>query len=331
MRKWLGRLRNAIRPGCLDRDLERELRFHVTERIEELQDAGMNAEAAARLARRQFGNCTAQIERTRDMDIARGLDATLRSVRLSLRALEKSPAFSITVVLTLALGIGANSAVFSAINSVLLRPLPFPNSDRIVSIAQLQAKTPQPNIAPARLEDWNRLNHTFDAISGYYTQDDSEASGDLPEKLTHALVSPRFLQVWGVAPQLGRDFNPQEERYGGPNAVLISDGYWRRRFGASPDAIGKNLRLGQLSYTIIGVMPASMAFVQRNVDLWSVSAPDFPYARSRDLTWFLGIGRLKAGMTLAQARADLATVQADLARQFPKPDAQIRAGIEPLK
>src|SRR6516162_3818098 len=276
MRKWLGRLRNAIRPGRLDRDLERELRFHVTERIEELQEAGMSAEAAARLARKQFGNYTAQVERTRDMDIAEGLDAALRNVRLSLRALAKSPAFSITVVLTLALGIGANSAVFSAINSVLLRPLPFPNSERIVSIAQIQAKTPQPNIAPARLEDWNRMNHTFQAISGYYTQDDSELSGDLPEKLTHALVAPRFLQVWGIAPQLGRDFKPEEEHYGGPNAILISDRYWRRRFGGSPDALGKTLRLEQQSYPIIGVMSASMAYVQRNVDLWSVSAPDFP-------------------------------------------------------
>ena len=233
MRKWLGRLRNAIRPGRLDRDLESELRFHFIERIEELQEAGMSAEAAGRLARQQFGNYTAQVERTRDMDVAEGMDAMLRHVRLALRSLAKSPAFSITVVLTLALGIGANSAVFSAINSVLLRPLPFPNSDRIVTIAQIQAKTPQPQIAPARLEDWNRMNHTFQAISGYYTQDDSEVSGDVPEKLTHALVAPRFLQVWGIAPQLGRDFNPAEEHFGGPNAVLISDSYWRHRFGAS--------------------------------------------------------------------------------------------------
>src|SRR5262249_3835308 len=105
--------------------------------------------------------------------------------------------------------------------------------------------------------------------------------------------------------------------------------------GASPDVIGRTLRLGiyaqQLSYTIIGVMPASMAVVQRNVDLWSVSAPDFPFARNRDLTWFLGVGRLKPGVTLAHARADLETGQSDLARQFPKPDAQIRPGIEPLK
>jgi len=331
MRKWLVRLRNVIRPGRMDRDLDRELRFHVTERIDDLRAAGMSPEDAARLARQQFGNYTAQIERTRDMDIADGLDAALRHLRLSLRGLAKSPAFSITVVLTLALGIGANSAVFSAINAVLLRPLPFPNSDRIVSVAQVQSKTPQPHIAPARLEDWNRMNHTFQAISGYYTQDDSELSGELPEKLTHALVAPRFLQVWGIAPQLGRDFNPQEEHFGGPNAALISDRYWRRRFGARPDAIGKTLRLGQISYTVIGVMPASIAFVQRKIDVWTITAPDFPYARSRDLTWFLGIGRLKPGVSLAQARADLATVQSNLGKEFPKPDAQIRAGIEPLK
>src|SRR5215468_671789 len=108
MRKWLGRLRNAIRPGRMDRDLERELRFHVNERIDELQDARLNVETAARRARGQFGNYTAQIERTRDIDIAQALDATLRNVKVSFRALTKSPAFSITVVLTLALGIGAN-------------------------------------------------------------------------------------------------------------------------------------------------------------------------------------------------------------------------------
>src|SRR5881296_2823491 len=146
MPKWLGRLWNAILPGRLDRELERELRFHVNERIDELQDAGMNAETAMRLAREQFGNYTAQIERTRDMDIAEGLDATLRNVRVSLRALRKSPAFSITVVLTLALGIGANSAVFSAINSVLLRPLPFPNGDRLVMVTQTGPKHPPPFI-----------------------------------------------------------------------------------------------------------------------------------------------------------------------------------------
>ena len=327
----LRRLANALRPARLDRDLERELRFHVNERIDELCNSGMTTGDAERLARRQFGNYTTQVERTRDMDLSEWLDSMLRNLRLAARGLAKSPGFSLTVVLTMALGIGANSAVFSVIDAVLLRPLPFPRGDQLVSLSQIQAKTPQPQIAPARLEDWNRLSHTFQAISGYYTQDDSELSGELPEKLTHAFVAPRFLQVWDIAPEIGRDFRPEEEHDGGPNAILISDRYWRRRFGGNPDVLGKSLRLGRTSFPIIGVLPPAMAVIRREVDLWSISAPDFSFARSRELTWFNGVGRLKPGMTPAQAGADLATVQADLGRQFPQPDAQIRASVQPLK
>ncbi len=331
MRRWLGRVLNALRPGPLDRDLERELRFHVTERIDELRESGMSADAAAHLARQQFGNYTAQTERTRDMDISERMDTMLRNLRLAARALRKSPGFTATVVLTLALGIGANSAVFSAINAVLLRPLPFPNADRLVRVTQRNSKIWLPLLAAIRLEDWNRMNHTFQAISGYFTQDDSELSGDLPEKLTHAFVAPRFFQVLGVAPALGRDFAPAEEHFGGPSAVIISDRLWRRRFGGSPNVIGKTLRLGQWVNPIIGVMPASFLFEDRDVDLWSVSPPDAPFAQSRETTWYTAIGRMKPGVSVVQARADLESVQADLARQFPKTDAPIRAGVEPLK
>src|ERR1700730_6090189 len=163
----------------------------------------------------------------RDMDINGKLESIARNARYAVRGLAKTPAFTATVVLTLALGIGANSAVFSAIYAVLLRPLPFPDGDRLVKLAQSNPKTPEHFVAPPRLEDWNRLNSTFQAITGYYTEDESELSGDLPEKLKQALVAPRFLQVWGVAPALGRDFTPQEERFGGPDAVLITARLWR--------------------------------------------------------------------------------------------------------
>ena len=328
---WGRRLWNVMRPGRLQKDLERELAFHVTERAEELRENGMSEADAARVARLQLGNFTAQVERTRDMDIHDWLESTVRNLRYALRGLAKTPAFTATVVLTLALGIGANSAVFSAIYAVLLRPLPFPNGDELVKLAQMRPKIENPFVAPVRLADWNRLNGTFRAITGYYSDDLSELSGELPEKLKMVLVAPRFLRVLETAPALGRDFRAAEERFGGPDAALISDRLWRRRFGGNPNAIGKTLRVGRTAYAIIGVMPPSFQFPDRDVDLWCPSPMDAPYAQSRESTWFTAIGRLKPGSRLAQARADLATVQASLGRQFPKTDADIKPAIEPLK
>jgi putative ABC transport system permease protein len=328
---WYRQFRNIFRPGRLQRDLQKELAFHVTERAEELQQSGMSEADAQRAANRQFGNLTTQVERTRDMDIPEFLEAALRNFRLAVRSLVKAPAFSITVILTLALGIGANSAVFSAIDAVLLRPLPFPNGDALLLITQAQLKTSEPNVAPARLEDWNSLNSTLLGISGYYSQDTSELSGELPEKLKCQFIAPRFLQVLGVSPAFGRDFTEPEYHDGGPNAILISDRLWRRRFNGAPDVLGKTLRFGKTSYPVIGVMSPSFHFPDRDSDVWFPSAPDYPYARKRELTWFTGIGRLKLGVTLAQARDNLMTVQSNLARQFPKPDADIQPRVELLK
>jgi putative ABC transport system permease protein len=260
------------------------------------------------------------------------VEAFLSHVWYAARGLRKSPGFTAAVVLTLALGIGANSAVFSAIDAVLLRPLPFPHGDQLVHLSQMNPKAPKaPFIAPARLEDWNRLNRTFQGITGYYAQDDSELSGDLPEKLKHAFVAPRFLQVWGMAPVLGRDFTPAEEHFNGPPAVLISYRFWQRRFGGDLHVLGRMLRIGRSAVAIVGVMPAAFLFPDHEVDLWSPSPPDFPLAQNRALTWFDAVGRMRDGVTLPQARADLAAVQANLGREFPHTDADIGAVVEPLK
>lgn len=259
------------------------------------------------------------------------MEAALRNLRLAVRALAKAPGFSAAVILTLALGIGANIAVFSAIDAVLLRPLPFPEGDQLMRLDQRDPKTPNTFVAPVRLEDWNRLNTTFQAISGYYTEDDSETTGILPERLNRALVAPRFLEVWGVSPQLGRWLTPQEEHFGGPNAVILSDHLWRRRFGGDPSALGKILRLNQYSYTIVGVMPASFGLAVRGVDIWTSNFSDAPYAQSRENTWFNVIGRMKPAVTLAQARADLSAVQKRLGEQFPKTDAQLTIAVQPLR
>jgi putative ABC transport system permease protein len=316
-----------------DAQMNSELRFHIDELTDENIAAGMSPEEARRRAVLEFGGQEKFKEEVRDVYRIRFLDATLANLKSAFRFIRKSPTFSITVILTLALAIGANSAVFSAIDAILLKPLPFPDADQLMRLQQRHPKLsiPNPFVAPVRLEDWNRLNSTFQALTGYYTEDISETSGALPEEFTEALVAPRFLQVWGVAPALGRDFTFEEGRAGGPDAVIISDRFWRRRLATDPNALGRKLHMGNSSYSIVGIMPASFLFPDRDVDLWSPIPIDAPYAQSRESTWYNVIGRLKPGVSIDQARANLATVQDQLAQQFPKTDAELSVGIDQLK
>jgi putative ABC transport system permease protein len=328
---WLQRLRNTFRPERVHGDIRREISFHIAERADQLRSEGLSEEEAARQARLQFGSVTGQAERTRDMDIALWAEALLRNVRYAIRTLARAPGFTATAVLTLALGIGANSAVFSALDAVVLRPLPFPDGDRLMLLSEVREQTSETTIAPVRLEEWNRLNAAFEAITGHYREDVSETSGDLPEKVTQATVAPRFLDVWGVAPALGRGFTAAEHRFGGPRAVLISDRYWRRRFGADPNVLARTIRIESESIEIVGVMPASFLFPDRDVDLWRPVLVDAPYAQHRLSTWFQGIARLRAGVTVEQARDNLAAVQARLAEQYPGTDAGIGVKVVRLK
>jgi putative ABC transport system permease protein len=293
----------------------------------------MPREEARRRALLEFGGGEQIKEELRDVHRVAIIETAVANLKSAFRFIRKSPSFSLTVIMTLALGIGANSAVFSAIDAVLLRPLPFPNGDQLMRLGQYnpRVKSPQTFVAPIRLEEWNRMNTAFQVISGYYRDDGSETSGVLPEKVAEAFVAPRFLQVLGVSPALGRDFSADEEHFGGPNAVLISDGFWRRRFHGDPNAVGKKLRINGFSYSIIGIMPASFLFPDRDTDLWVSVPPDAPYAQSREYTWYTVIGRLKPGMTVEQARANLATVQVQLGKAFPRPDADLAIEIQALK
>ena len=259
------------------------------------------------------------------------LDGFLRNIRYAIRSLGRAPGFTATVVLTLALGIGGNTVVFSAIDAVLLKPLPFPNGDRLVLLRQTQDRSSETNIAPVRLEDWQRLNTTFDGITGYYMEDVSETSGDLPERVRRAFVAPRFLDVWGVSPAIGRSFSETEHRVGGPAAVLISDRYWRTRLGHDATPLNRAVRIGTASFPIVGVMPRSFLFPDRDVDLWFPVAVDNKFAQSRRATWYTGIGRLKGGVTVEQARANLDAIQGRLAELYPDSDAQLLVSIMPLK
>ncbi|HEY6446785.1 MAG TPA: ABC transporter permease [Acidobacteriaceae bacterium] len=314
-------------------DLDREVAFHIDTLARDYEAAGMPPEAARRQARIDFGGREQITQQLRELHISAFMEAARADARAAFRFLRKAPGLSAAVILTLALGIGANTAVFSAIDAVILRPLPFPQGDQLISIRQYNIRTNEPwtFTAPTRLEDWNRLNHTFQAISGYYSEDESETSGPLPERLDEAIVAPRFLQVWGIAPVLGRDFSPAEEHFGGPDVMLISDRLWRRRFHADPKVVGRQLHFGKRAYSIVGVLPASFAFPDRDADLFTPGPPDAPVAQDRSSTWFQVIGRLKSGVTQQQALADLSTVQRQLGAQFPKTDRDLGVHMEPLK
>jgi len=325
--------KSLFRKRALDAQLDTELRFHIDKLTSDNIAGGMAPDEARRQAILEFGGREQVMEDLRDVHRVSIIETSLANLKSAFRFIRKSPSFSMTVILTLALGIGANSAVFSALDAILLRPLPFPDGDHLMRLSQYntRVKSAQTFVAPARLEDWNRMNATFQAMTGYYAENNSETSSVLPEKVKQAFVASRFLQVWGVAPALGRDFSPEEQHFGGPDAILISDRFWRNRFGASPSALGRKLRISGFSFSIIGVMPASFLFPDREVDLWTPIPADAPYATSRGFTWYTVIGRLKPGVTLTEAQANLATVQAQLGRAYPETDAELGVAIQTLK
>ena len=328
---WLNRFRSSSRRR--EAHLDGELRFHLQELIDSKVAEGLSPEEARRQALIEFGPGTQVAEECRDVHRSAIVDSTIFNFKSALRFMRKSPTFSATVIVTLALGIGANSAVFSAIDAILLKQLPFPDSDRLLVLRQYDttSKSGETFVAPLRLEDWNRMSQALLGVSGYYGQDVSETSGVLPERLSQALVAPRFLKVLGVSPILGRDFTSPEEHFGGPNAAIISYKFWRNRFHGDEQAIGKQLHLGKWSYTIVGVLPPDFAIPSHATEIWSMSPPDGPYGQARESTWFTAIGRMKPGVTVSQARVDLANVQAQLGRQYPKTDKNLVPTVRPLK
>jgi len=257
----------------------------------------------------------------------------MRAAAITYRGLLKRPGFFCAVVLTLALGIGANSAIFSVIDAVLLKPLPYPAADRLVALFESNPhkKLSHEGVAPVRIEEWNRASRSFTAIAGAYTENIAETSGELPEMLVSARVSPRFFSLLGTLPVVGRTFSPEEDLFNGPSAGIISEKLWRRRFGGDPAVLGKALRANGHSYPIVGVMPDSVTFPSPAVDIWVPAKLPPGVMRAREARWESAIGRLKEGTTLASAWADLTAVQARLAQQFPGTDAGWSPVVEPLK
>lgn len=327
------RLRALFRRSRVERELDDELRFHLERQRDKYIASGMPARDAARRVRIDFGTTDAIKEECRDARGIHAFEEIIRNVRYARRTLARRPGFATVVVVTLGLGIGANSAVFSALHAVVLRSLPFPEADQLVTIEQYEPGAAQASIfaAPARVEDWHRLTGTFQAISGYFGDDLTETSGELPERISEAWVAPRFFEVCGVAPAFGRIFTRDEERFGGPAVAIVSERFWKRRFGENNTLRERSLRIGGRSVTIVGVMPPPFAFPNADVDVWRPSPPDSPYARNRAATWFRTIGRLRTGVSADQAVSDLNRVQAGLGQQYPETDAKLAVRVTALK
>ena len=320
--KWL---KHLFARDAMYSDLSEEIQQHLTEKTELLIAEGMNREEAEYAARREFGNVTSIEERSREAWMWPIAESLLADFRLAIRQLVKNPGFAIAAILTLALGIGASTAIFSLVNSVLLRPLPFPGQDRLMWLKQQDHSLP--GTVPESLSypdyfDWRAQNHTFAGIASYT---EGGVTLDLvgeSRRLDAQVVSSNLFQVLGIAPILGRDF-PLDDEQPGHRTVMLSYSLWQSAFGSAKDIAGKTVRLDDKSYTVAGVMPKNFQFPLENPApaLWVSPADDAdgksPKTTQRGFDCLSAIGRLKSGVTPEQGKADLDLIAGNLARQYP--------------
>ena len=258
----------------------------------------------------------------------------MNNLRFAFRQLRKTPAFTLIAIFTLALCIGANTAIFSVINAVLLRPLPYPDPDRIVIVNESDANQPSISVSFPDYVDWRKENRVFEqiAVARRESFNLSGIAGREPEQISGAIVTTNFFKVIGLSPQIGRVFTEEEDRVGGPQLAVISDKLWQRVFQRDPNALGRTLTFGNQPYTVIGVMPPQM-FSPRTVDVW------FPLMRRTDnQNWqsrdnhpgLYGWARLKQGVSLESARAEMKTIGERLAQTYPDSNGKVGVRVNRL-
>jgi predicted permease len=307
-------------------DLTSEIRQHLEEKVEELVANGMSRQEAEYRARREFGNLGLIEEEGRAVWRWPSVEDFAMDVRFAGRMLRKSPGFTAVAVLTLALGIGANTALFSVIDAVLLRPLPFHDPDRVVAVLCIDIgdQTQGGEISYPAFLDWRARTHSFEAMSVWNTSSFTYTGGDQPESVHGAVVSANLFSVLGVAPLAGRGFTEQEDQPSEQLPVILSYEFWQSHFGGDPHVIGHALTLDDQKYVVVGVMPARFQFpVQaQRVELWTTIAQDLtgptPMAAQRGASYLQTIARLKSEVEIPQARADVALVQDQLNHQYPE-------------
>jgi putative ABC transport system permease protein len=325
-----------IRRG-LSRELKDEIQQHLGEKIDTLIAEGMPREEAEHQARRAFGNVARIEERSREAWMWPTVESIAADARFAFRGLRKDAGFAITTCLTIALGIGATTAIFSLVHAVLLRPLPFPEQDKLMWLKQQDHSLP--GVAPESLSypdyfDWRAQTHTFSGMASYTGSGVTLESGGQAQRLDAQIVSANFFQVLGVPPMLGRDFRWEDEK-AGHRTVMLSYSLWQSVFGSATEIAGRTIRLGDHAYTVAGVMPKGFQFPMEKPApaLWLSIANDAegpnPKTEQRGFDSLSVFGRLKPEATVEQARADLSLIAGNLAHEYPDYKWYSSALVEP--
>ena len=335
------RLLFYLRRDRFDRELEEEMRFHLEMKAEENLAAGISTEEAPYAARRQFSNQTLLREVSRDMWSIRSLETLARDLRYGLRMMAKNPGFTAVAVLTLMLGIGACTAVFSVVYAVMLRPLPYSSPDRL---CVLWKSVPKKGLErdwtsyPA-FKDWKDHNRVFEDLALFSRPEVPQATlhnGDQAEKVQAAVVSANFFTVMGIAPVIGRTFLPRDSELGEDFAVLSYD-FWQSRYGGSPDVLGKSFSfhsMNERTAKIIGVMPQSCQFPYKEAQFWLLNTADPRWPRFLTIRLadaFSAVGRLKPHVSITEAQADMNVVASNLAQLYPEYNADLGISVIPFE
>jgi putative ABC transport system permease protein len=315
----------------MERELDEELRYHIERQTDQNIRLGMNPEEARRNARKAFGGVEQAKEQSRDARGVRRLEELWQDLRFGARMLMKTPGFTMIAVITLALGIGANTAIFSVVNGVLLRQLPYEKPEQLAFIWEKFSSwgLEQIPVSASEFTDYRNQTQFFSNLAAFDPADFNLTGGDLPERVPGAQVSASLFPLLGVKPQLGRAFSYEEDQPGRDNVVLLNHGLWRRRFGADPGIIGRTLALNGRSYTVIGVMPPSFQFPMslfgikgltftQPAELWTPVAFSADRLKERASRSLCVIGRLKPGVTLTQANAEVNAIAYRMRRQYPE-------------
>ena len=333
LRNILRRIQGLWRSETIHREIVDELQFHIDTRVEENIRRGMSPDEAQRDAERRFGNMTRIREQGYDVRGGRWLETFWQDLRYGARVLIKNPFFTLVAVLTLALGIGANTAIFSVVNALLLRPLPYTEPDRLVQIWQnYQPNIPKLGVSGGDFQVWREQTQSFAQMAAYlYFPRRLNLTGEgEPEKLSATHATANLFSMLGVTANQGRTFRPEEDQPGQEPVVLLSHSLWRRRFQAEPNLIGKTIKLDDQGYRIVGILPSDFRSPDW-ADVWLPAGLTGDERTQRISHPFSVIARLKPGVTLAQARAELETFERRAQQEFPKTSKGWGVSAYPLK